>query len=85
MLPVEVVMVVTPVPVVLPEGKITERPEAMQGELKLTVTALAVYSVPVWSTIETCNALVPPAAREPVTDNPMALDTKAVPVPLPIE
>jgi len=45
MLPELVVMFVAGVE--LPEGRICARPEAMQGELKVTVIGVAVYSVPV--------------------------------------
>jgi hypothetical protein len=67
-----------------PEAAIAANPSATQGELNVTVTGVAVYSVPVWSTIVTVRLAWPPAARE-VLDSSIIPAWKPLPLPLPIE
>ena len=84
-LPVEVITVPGVGPAALPpEAAIVANPCATQGELNVTVTVAAVYSVPVWSTIVTLRLAVPPAERE-VLESSIIPAWKPLPLPLPIE
>jgi hypothetical protein len=84
-LPVDVTTVPGVGPAALPpEATIDASPCATHGELNVTVTAAAVYSVPVWSTMDTLRLAVPPAEREAL-ESWIIPAWKLLPLPLPME
>jgi hypothetical protein len=80
--------VVTTVPglvpaVLFPDAVMVASPCAKHGELNVTVTELAVYKVPVSSTMVALRLAVPPAESGVVGVTPMTPLVKPLPLPLP--